>query len=72
VQDGTVFREVDLLPSEHGVDPCSQAAFLCQLPEEREGVVGDAIFRVIEVEAYSLCRHALATRGVICEEISQV
>src|ERR1700737_1392015 len=34
VQDGSVFRNVDLIAPEHGVDPGSQAAFFRQLQEE--------------------------------------
>ena len=60
VQDGPVFRDVDLLAAEHGVDPRPQAGFLGQLEEELEGFVGDAILRVIEVEAHRLGRHPLA------------
>ena len=72
VQDGPVFRDVDLLASEHGVDPRAQAGFLGQLQEELEGFVGDAILRVIEEEAHRLGRHALAARGIIREELAQM
>jgi hypothetical protein len=39
------------------------------LPEEREGVVGDAILRVIEVEAHGLGRHSLPACGIIRKEL---
>jgi hypothetical protein len=43
VQDGTIFGDIDLFPSKHGVDPVSQTAFFRQLKEKFEGFVGDAI-----------------------------
>ena len=72
VQDGPVLRDVDLLAAEHGVDPRSQAGFLRQLQEELEGLVGDAILRVIEEDAHGLGRHPLAALGIIREELPQV
>ena len=72
VQDGAVFRDVDLLAPEHGVDPLAQAGFLGQLQEELEGFVGDAILRVVQVEAQRLGRHALAALGIVREELAQM
>jgi hypothetical protein len=72
VQDGTLLRDVDLLPPEHGVDPRAQAGFLGKLQEEREGFVGDAMLRVIQVEAHRLGRQPLAALGVIREEFSEM
>ncbi len=69
VQDGAVFRDVDLVAAEHGVDPRAQAGFLRQLQEELEGLVGDAILRVVEEEARRLGRQALAALGIIREEL---
>ena len=63
VQDGAVLRDVDLFTPEHGVDPRSQAGFLCQLQEELEGFVGDAILRVIEEDAHSLAPSSARRAG---------
>ena len=49
VQDSAVFRDVDLLAPEHGVDALAQSGFLGELQEQLERFVGDAILRVIEV-----------------------
>src|SRR5262249_59140447 len=46
VQDRAVFRDIDLLTTEHGVDPGTQVAFLRQLQEEFEGFIGDAMLGV--------------------------
>ena len=54
VQDGPVFRDVDLLAPEHGVDARPQAGLLGQLQQQLERLVGDAILRVVEVEARRL------------------
>ena len=72
VQDGAVFRDVDLVTPEHGVDARAQAGLLRQLQEELEGFVGDAILRVIQVEAHGLDRQALAACGIIREELAEV
>jgi hypothetical protein len=72
VQDRSLLRDVDLLPSKHGVDPAPQTRFLGQLKEELEGFVGDAILRIVEVQAHSLQRHPLAALGIIGEEIAEM
>ena len=72
VQDGPVFRDVDLLAPEHGVDALAQAGFLGQLQEQLERFVGDAVLRVVEVDAHRLGGHALAALGVVREELAQM
>jgi hypothetical protein len=72
VQDRSVFGDIDLFASKHGVNSASQAAFICQLQEKFERFVGDAIFRVIEVETHCLCGQALAAFWVICKELSKM
>ena len=72
MQDGPVFRDVDFLASEHGVDPRLQAGFLRQLQEKLEGFVGDAILRVVEVDPDSLGRHPLAALGIVGEELPEM
>ena len=72
VQDGAVFRDVDLVAPEHGVDALAQAAFLGQLQEELEGFVRDAILRVIEKDARGLSRQTLAAVGILREELAEM
>ncbi len=67
-----VFRDVDLVTPEHGVDALAQAAFLGQLQEELEGFVRDAVLRVIEVDARGLSRQTLAAVGIIREELAEM
>src|SRR6266478_4777397 len=72
VQHGAVLRDVDLLAPEHGVDPLTQAGLLRELEEQGEGLVGNAVLRVVEVNARGLRRQALATFGVGREQLFQV
>jgi hypothetical protein len=72
VQDRSVFRDINLLSSKHGIDPRSQPAFFRQLHEEFEGLVSDAILRIIEVEAHCLRGQALAAFGIIGKELSKM
>src|SRR5438309_376328 len=68
VQHRPSLGDVDPVSPEHRVDPPSQAGFLRQAQEQPERLVGDAILRVVEVEADGLRRHALAARGVVGKE----
>src|SRR5438445_511118 len=72
VQDRSPLRHVDPLSPEHGVDPRAQAGCLRQLEEEPQRLVGDAMLRVIEVDAHRLRRQALAAPGVVREEPAQM
>ena len=72
VQHGAVFRDVDFVAPEHGVDPLPQAGFLRQLEEQLQGFVGDAVFRVIQVKARGLDGHPFAAFWVVREQFPQV
>ena len=72
VQDGPLLGDVDLLAAKHGVDPLAQAGFLGQLKQQLERFVGDAILRVIEVNARGLGCHALAALGIIREQLAEM
>ena len=72
MQNGSILRDINLIASKHRIDPRSQAGFLCQLKQELEGFIGDAILRVIEVETHCLRGQALAALRVIGKELSKV
>ena len=72
MQDGSLFGEVDLFTPEHGVNPGSQVGFLGQLQEQLEGFVGDAILRVIQVQAHSLGGHPLAAAWIVPKEFPEM
>src|SRR4051812_5404466 len=71
VQDGTALRGVDLLATEHGVDPAAEAGLLGELYEEPDRLVGDEVLGVIEVDAGRLGREPLAAQGVVGKQVSQ-
>ena len=72
VQDRALLRDVDFLAAKHGVDLRAKAGFLGQLQEELHGFVGDAILRVVEVNACGLGCHALSAPWVIRKQLPQM
>ncbi len=72
VEDGPLLRRVDLPAAEHGLDALAQAAALGQLYEEPEGLVGDAMLGVVQVEAGGLRAQALSAAGVVGEDLPEV
>ena len=72
MQHGAILGGVDPVAAEHGVDAVAQSGCLGELHEQVERLVGDAVFRVVEVEAHRLGRQALAASGVCGKEIAQV
>jgi hypothetical protein len=72
MQDCTVFRDVDPVTPEHGIDALAKSAFFRQVQEESERFIRDAIFRVIEKDARGLHGQTLSTLGIIREELAQV
>ena len=60
VEDGPVLGDVDLLAREHRVDAGPQPGPLGEREEQPHGLVGDAVLRVVEVDAVDLEREALA------------
>ena len=72
VQDGAVLGDVDLLAPEHGVDAVAEAGPLRERDEEAEGLVGDAVLGVVEVDAVDLDGQALAAVGIVGEQVAEV
>jgi hypothetical protein len=44
VQHGPLFRDIDLLSPEHGINPRAQANHFRQIEEQSQGLCGDAVF----------------------------
>ena len=72
MEHGPVFGAVDLLALEHGVNPLPQAGFVRELQQELHRLAGDAVLRVIEINARRFGGQALAALAVIREQIAQV
>ena len=72
VEHRALLGHVDLLAREHGVDARPQAGRLGQREQEPQGLVGDAVLRVVEVEGDRLEREPLAPLRVLREERPQM
>ena len=72
MQHCAVFRNVDLLAAEHSVDTLAQSRFLSEILEEPQGFCGDAVLGVIEEETGDRERKALASPGVIREQVPKM
>jgi hypothetical protein len=68
VQDGPLFRDVDLLAAEHRIDPRPQPGLLCQPQKEIQRVVSDPILRIVEEQARRLGGQPLTSLRVLLEE----
>ncbi len=72
VEHRALFGGVDSLAAEHRVDALAQSARVGQIHEKADGLVGDAILRVVEVQAGGFGREALAARRVVGEQRAQM
>ena len=72
MQDRAVFRNVDFVAAEHGLDAPAESAVLRQPEEQFQGLPGYAIFRVIQVQADRFDRHALAAGGILRKKLAQM
>ena len=62
VEHRALFRRVDSLAAEHRLDVFAQSTRVSQIDEEPDRLVGDAVLRVIEVEAGRLRRRSARPR----------
>ena len=72
VQRRALLRDVDLVAAEHGVDALTQAAFLGKPQQQLQGLIGDPVFRIVEINARGLQRHSLAAIGILGEELPKM
>src|SRR5262249_5408613 len=72
MEDGPLLGDVDLLAPEHGVDAVPEAGVLGQLYQEPQRLVGDAVLRVVEVQAHRLDRHPLTPLRILGEKLAQM
>jgi hypothetical protein len=72
VQYRSLFSGIDLLSAEHRIDTLAQAAGIRQSHEKADRLVGDAVLRIVEVQAGAYGHEALAARGVVSEQRTQV
>jgi hypothetical protein len=67
VQYGTVLRDVDVIASEHSVAVIAETRLDRELDQETKGFVGDALLRIVEVDALALGPQSFASLGVLSE-----
>ena len=72
MKDGALFRHDDLLAAERRVDAPAPASALGKLHQQSDRLVGDAVLRVVELDAGGLDRETLATPGIVGEELPQM
>src|SRR5436190_18935390 len=72
VQNRAVLGRVDRVAGEHRIDPLAQAAFLRELDEQPERLVGDPVLGVVEIDVLGFDGEALATVAVRREQVAQV
>ena len=72
MQHGAALGNVDLLAAKHRVDALAQARLLGELDEQLDGVVGDAILGVVEIDADGVEREPFAPRRIVGEELAQM
>ncbi len=72
MQHSAILSRVDAVAAKHRVDLFAQPALLRQLQEQSQGLIGDAVFAVIEEEAGSLCSETLAALWVAGEKLPQM
>jgi hypothetical protein len=54
VQYGAILRDVDVLASEHAIAALAQSRLVRQIDEQTNGLVGDALLRIVQVESLDL------------------
>ena len=72
VKHRALFRDVDLVAAEHGVDALAQARLLGQLKQQFQGFVGDPVLGIVEIKPGGLDRHPLAALAVLGEELLEM
>jgi len=72
VQDGAALGEVDLLAAEHRRDVGGEIGLSRQLQEQRQGLFGDAILRIVEQDVAQAQGEFLEALRVSGEEIAHV
>ncbi len=72
VQDRAILGDVDVLAAEHGLDALDEASLPGEVPQQPQGLVGDAVLGVVEEQSGCLQGQPAASLRVIGEQLSQV
>ena len=72
VKHRALLRGVDLVAAEHGVDVIPQAQFLGKLKQQSQGLVGDPVLGIVEIESGGLDRQPLPALAILGEELPEM
>ena len=72
VQNGAAFRGVDLLARKHRIAPLCHAALFGKLQQQAHGLIGDAVFGIIEEKTGPFNREPLRPAGIFGEQLAQM
>jgi hypothetical protein len=61
-----------VLAPKHPVSSLAETGLVRELDEESQRVIGDSLFRVVEVDAFGLDPQSLTARRIFAKKASQV
>jgi len=72
MQHRAAFGDVDFFAVPHCADARGNAAFLGELQQQAQGFIGDAILRVIQIQAGRFGGQTFAAARIVCEQLAQM
>ena len=72
MQDRALFGSVDLVAAEHGIDPLAQGAGFGKRHQQAQRLVGDAVLRIVQVDAGRFRDQPFATRWIGGKQLAEV
>jgi hypothetical protein len=72
VQNGPLLGSIDLLASEHRIDPRAEPGLFGQLQQQSQRFIGNPVLRIVEVESGCFDRQAIAAFEVLSKELAQM
>ncbi len=72
MQNRAVFREIDMLTGEHGVDALSQTGLIGQLKQQLQRLIGYAVFGKIKEDVVQMKGKTFKPPRIMGKEIAHV
>ena len=63
---------VDLVTAEHGIDTSAQPDGVSQIDQQPKALAGDAVLRIVQVEALGFQRQTLSPLGILSKQCTQM
>jgi hypothetical protein len=67
-----LFGDVDLVAAEHRIAPFHHPALARELQQQSEGLVGNAVLRVVQMQSGTFDHQAFAASRIVGEEVPQM